>query len=467
MSGECSRRSFLTQVAGAVAAPLLLTACKRGSGSGADESASIGEDLDLDEVPEAASFRPPLPASEPLIRVRVMKVRSAGVSLRIGSADQWLRVHRAQTVGKGVALSGPLQVAMEASGWAITDGKGFRAAVDGREPIEISPMLDDPAALLEVQEAEHPSAQSEPRRYPGTLRLMSRHDLEPASSRSFDLINDVPLETYLPGVLAGELYKTWQLQTFAAQAVAARSFACTEIAVFAGKRHYDVTNTASSQMYIGNVTDSRAHEAVALTRGMTLAYDGLLVSGYYSSCCGGVAASATDAIGSNPVNDVPPLVGRSEPDVCSNTPYYQWKVDQPIEVLSRRLVGFGKDRKKKDLISLSRLEAIDIIAANPHGRPTRMRVMDDRQTAVEMTAENFRRAANFSGQGLNPPDKPLRSSFFRSVVNRNTVTFDGFGFGHGVGLCQYGAEALAKAGKPYYEIVQWYYPGVELVQAYG
>ena len=67
----------------------------------------------------------------------------------------------------------------------------------------------------------------------------------------------------------------------------------------------------------------------------------------------------------------------------------------------------------------------------------------------------------------NPPDKPLRSSFFRSVVNRNTVTFDGFGFGHGVGLCQYGAEALAKAGKPYYEIVQWYYPGVELVQAYG
>jgi SpoIID/LytB domain protein len=83
-----------------------------------------------------------------------------------------------------------------------------------------------------------------------------------------------------------------------------------------------------------------------------------------------------------------------------------------------------------------------------------------------MTAENFRRAANYSGQGLSPPDKPLRSSNFKASFTRNLVTFDGYGYGHGVGLCQYGAEALAKTGKKHRDIVRWYYPGAEIIQSY-
>ena len=84
-----------------------------------------------------------------------------------------------------------------------------------------------------------------------------------------------------------------------------------------------------------------------------------------------------------------------------------------------------------------------------------------------LTAEDFRRAANYCGQGLNPPEKPLRSSNFKASIVENVITFDGFGLGHGVGLCQYGAEAQARNGKSHPEILNWYYPGADLVQAYG
>jgi stage II sporulation protein D len=207
-----------------------------------------------------------------------------------------------------------------------------------------------------------------------------------------------------------------------------------------------------------------------MTRGMVLGYDGLLVSGYYSSCCGGVAASAKDAIGSNPVNDVDVLEGRPQPDICNSAPVYQWKVEYPIEVVTRRLVAFGKEKRIKDLSNFTRLEGIDVAARNVHGRPTRIRVIDQQAAggvAVELRAEEFRRAVNYAGQGLSPPDKLLRSSHVKAIFNRDTVEFEGYGFGHGVGLCQYGAEILAKDGKQFHEILLWYYPGVELVPAYG
>jgi stage II sporulation protein D len=95
-----------------------------------------------------------------------------------------------------------------------------------------------------------------------------------------------------------------------------------------------------------------------------------------------------------------------------------------------------------------------------------MRIVDDRDVAAELGAEDFRRAANYSGQGLHPPLNPLKSSHIRASFSRSNVTFDGFGFGHGVGLCQYGAEALAKNNTAHQDILRWYYPNVELVKAY-
>jgi SpoIID/LytB domain protein len=465
----------LIQATGALSIPLAITmgsSCRR-TAKPSSPASGLGT---LDDVEDAATFRPPVPATEPIIRVRVLRLRgpdSPAQGLLIGSEEQWLAVHSVDSVGKGLALSAPLRVTLESRGWAVVDSNGFRPAVNPQLPLVVSIIDAHPGELIRVIDSKE-GAKTQ-RAYPGVLHLVARADTSPPTIASdgapiltsFDVVNHVPVESYLPGVLAGELFKAWHVETHAAQAVAARSFACTEAAVFAGRRHFDVTNTASSQMYVGGGAHSRAHEAAAMTRGLLLSYQSLVVSGYYSSCCGGVAASAVDAIGSNPVNDVAPLHGRSGSDVCTEAPVFQWTVDQPIETLTRRMIAYGQERRRAALTQMTRLASIEVVASNGNGRPTRMRLVDDRDVALELGAEEFRRAANYSGQGLHPPLSPLKSSNLRASFSRTNVTFDGFGFGHGVGLCQYGAEALAKSGTTHQDILRWYYPNVELVKGYA
>ena len=479
-SSSLSRRAFLARAAALAAAPAAIVGCRRRGAPAANSTATPAPPAplhNLDDVGSLATFRPPLPPAEPAIRVRVLRVRDAPrTPWHIGSPGQWMMAHYdsdRQRGGRGQAVQGPVEIDMTARGWSIVDEQGFRAAIGEHDTIEFSLLADEPAAPITVA-----NGSQDPRHYRGVIRLVSRHDLDETDSkagaiirpsRAFDVINDVPLETYLPGVLAGELYAHWQPETFAAQAVAARSFACTEAAIFAGRRHYDVSNTAASQMYLGAVQHDRAHEAVALTRGVMLAFNGLLVSGYYSSCCGGVAASATDAIGSNLVNDVPALHGREGSDVCTNAPVYQWTVQQPLEDLIRRLVAYGRERGLRELEDLAQLLSIETSATNANGRPTRLALTDQSQQRFEMTAEDFRRAANFSSAdgAIKPPAKELRSSNLRASIDGHNVTFEGHGFGHGVGLCQHGAEALARGGMVHQDILRWYYPQIELASAYA
>jgi SpoIID/LytB domain protein len=174
-----------------------------------------------------------------------------------------------------------------------------------------------------------------------------------------------------------------------------------------------------------------------------------------------------DAIGSNPVNNVAPLHGRSGSDVCTEASVYKWTVEQPIDLLGRRQIAYGQEKRNRELAGMTRLASIDVSGSNANGRVTRMRIVDERDSAVELSAEEFRRAANYSGQGLHPPQKPLRSSHVRASFTCSTVSFVGYGFGHGVGLCQHGAEILSKSGMQHKDIVRWYYPDVELVKAYG
>jgi SpoIID/LytB domain protein len=190
-----------------------------------------------------------------------------------------------------------------------------------------------------------------------------------------------------------------------------------------------------------------------------------------------VAATAIDAIGSNAVNSVAPLQGRGGTDVCTEAPVYSWTMEQPVADLSRRIAGFARERAMKDvqaILDQGRLSSIQVGASNAHGRPTRMRLIDHRGMTAELSAENFRRAANWSGEtGTNgsvrvkPADKDLLSSNVQVTIQRSMARFHGRGFGHGVGLCQYGSEVLAKAGTSHADILGWYYPAVQLVRGYG
>ena len=502
---ETTRRLFIASMAGAAAAPWLLSAC---SSQETGARASAGDARGSDPPPKVTIDEHPIPGipqREPIVRVRVLKRRPAVVAalptddelpsdtgasqaspVEVSSTATWLRVRQGGPDGFNLMLRAPLVIACSARGWSMSDGAAQTPALHPHEQIEITAASDDiPGATGTA--AGSATLTMQKRTYPGRLQFVPRSDLGPGA---FDAITFVPLESYLPGVLAGELYKHWKLDAYAAQAVAARSFACAEHAYFKERRHFDVSNTASSQVYLGQTDRDVALDAVQLTRGIVLGYQGdasqrpasaarggaaasaphamvRLVPGYYSSCCGGLAARAADAIGDNPINSTPPLDGRDGPDVCSDASVFRWQSRQTLAVLARRMETFGRANQHKALLSLRGLRAIDVTAENRHGRPTRYAIVDSGGGRVELEAEAARRAINFAGQGLHPPDKPLMSSYFSASIDRSVARFEGFGFGHGVGLCQHGAQALAADATSWREIVAWYYPGVLLVDAYG
>ncbi len=398
-----------------------------------------------------------------MIRVRVLAVRKLRTKLRIGESGQWIELRRPEDEVAtdvvhnidlpGVVLHGPVEVTVGPGGWSILDGRRFRPSVTGMEMLEFRPVEEGQASTVTIQDLP----------YPGFVRLSSRSDLDHGA---YDVVNHVAIESYLPGVLAKELYSHWCLQTHAAQAIAARSFACSELTYFADRRHYDVTNTTASQMYAGAATHGRALEAVEMTRGVVLAHGGYLVPGYYSSCCGGIAANAVDAIGEHPYNHAAPLCGRTGTDVCTNAPRFSWTTDRPTSELLARFAAWGQANRREQLAHAESLREISVADVNAQGRPRTFTIVSARGERVTIKAEELRRAANFATDRLKSPTKRLWSSNVTASITRSTARFVGHGHGHGAGLCQYGAETLAKRGEQFQSILEWYYPEVELTQAY-
>lgn len=445
--------------------PAILTACARREPQPRPSPPEPADFSQADDAAEAAGGeRPALPSEEPVLRVRVLIVRDASAKVRFGAGGRWIELswpegEESTDVPGAVrptasVLHAPVEVSIGPGGFSILDALGFRPPVAGMQVLELRPLpTEDGAPLITVQG----------RPYPGVVRLVPRSDI---TTGGYDVVNHVAVESYLPGVLSKELYRHWHPQTFAAQAIAARSFACAEHAYFKDRRHYDLTNTASSQVYGGSEAGRRAIEGAFVTRGTILAHGGRLVPGYYSSCCGGVAADARDAIGDHPFNDVPPLRGRSGADVCTEAPLYSWTIERSASDLAARLKAYGEALGLDPLAQIGSLRAIEVSAVNAHGRPREYAVLADGQGQERLPAEALRRALDYAAEGLPPPDKPLWSSNVRIALSGQTASIDGHGHGHGVGLCQHGAEALARAGRGHASILAWYYPEAELVQAY-
>lgn len=441
-----SRRTFFTHMIGLIATPALLTGCG-GNSQPEDEARKPAEPVSAPELVGS-----PLPEIEPILRVRVFRVREPGVIITLGEEGRPLRARNLGYEGTGLELSGPLTVTLGLREWIIREAGGRVTMVEADDELELSP-IDDLPILLEPRG----------RRYPGSIRLHRRSD---EGDGAFDVINHVALESYLPGVLASELFSHWKRETYLAQAVAARSFACSERAYFRTRRHYDLADTISSQVYAGTVDRSVADQAVRETRGVVLSHDERLVPGYYSSCCGGLASRAVDVIGPSPINRIAPLNGRSGPDVCTEAPVYEWKVQRNAAEFRKRLAAYGEYRQIDSLATLDGIASIELDETNPHGRPVSYQLVDANGKSFRLDAEKLMRAANFSNDDITAPRETLKSSFVTVTIENGDLVFAGHGFGHGTGLCQYGAEKLARSGKSYQEILDWYYPGAALLESY-
>lgn len=290
--------------------------------------------------------------------------------------------------------------------------------------------------------------------------------LIPTGDGRFDVVNHVDVESYLQGVVPRELFRDFDLEAYKAQAVAARTYAMWEVQTQRSlNRHWDLHPDTRSQVYGGIKSESgKGNEAVNATRGVVAAWgqpgQEKIFKTYFSACCGGIGQASPDAFGET---FIPPLADKNVGALCNISPRYNWPaVTVSKDELTRRVRGWGASRGHA-IQRIGRVERIDVSHVNRFGRPVRYLVADASGQQYVLGGEETRWAVNFD-RGQQPQ---VYSSFFKPVNQPSEITFaEGRGFGHGVGLCQWCAQAMALQGVPAEEIVRRSYPTAVLVRAY-
>ncbi len=302
----------------------------------------------------------------------------------------------------------------------------------------------------------------------GTLELVARPEI---SDGVFDLVESIPIERYLPGVLAKELYFGFHPTAYEAQAIAARTYALHERSrrMRTGD-HFDVESTTMDQAYAGADSHPRAADAARKTAGRVLTWNGGLLRTYYSSTCGDRPASARDTWPTTrgfEYNLAEPIQATPRRCACEASPRHRWSVTRPAASAARRLARWG-ELNGHPIRRLEGLSSIDVAGRNAAGRPNRYRVTGADGGIHELTGEQLRLALNTNRAGLpkiTMKDRALSGDVDVTVAG-GRVVIEGRGFGHGVGMCQFGAEGLARQGFPAEEILRRYYPGAGLERAY-
>lgn len=254
------------------------------------------------------------------------------------------------------------------------------------------------------------------------------------------MINELPLEDYVMGVLAGEIPRDWPLEALKAQAIAARTFAVLKRTEARAKGQiYDLENTAQFQMYQGSgLVNEKIQQAVRETQGQIATYDSKPISAFFHSNCGGETCGSIDVWG----QDKPYL----KPIPCpfgNNGTHFRWHAEVGTRDLVRQLREVGI--KIADIIRLQALER------DVSERIVKLSIMDSDGSIKTMKGSAFRMAVG--------PDV-IRSTRFTAEVGQNKVIFNGKGWGHGVGLCQEGACGMALKGYNAFEILRYYYHGI-------
>lgn len=261
------------------------------------------------------------------------------------------------------------------------------------------------------------------------------------TSEGLTAVNYVDIEHYLYSVLGGEMPPSWPLEALKAQAVAARSYALYRREKTANKI-YDVGDTTTWQVYQG-VEDEyvSTQQAVNATAGQVLIHDGKIIEAVFHSSSGGHTENVED------IWTAPLPYLRAVPDFDQKAPVYEWKKTFSGDTLSSLISGIG------NILSLTPERT------TPRGRIITMKVIGDRGEKV-VTGKELRKLLNlkstlFTITPESAEDENSPPSSFQVV---------GRGFGHGLGLSQYGANALARRGYNYQQILLHYYSKTSLAR---
>lgn len=252
------------------------------------------------------------------------------------------------------------------------------------------------------------------------------------------LINEVPLEEYVKSVVTAEVGAHWALEALKAQAVIARTYALRQKSA-GSNPNYDLTSSVIDQVYRGDTKggtdEALIDEAVAKTRGEVLTYDGKLIEAFYHSTCGGETEDPREVFGKS-YPYLKPVKSK-----CILSPYCEWERKIPLEELAKAL-------------GVEDISKVVIHSYTVTGRVRELQVTHDKGT-LTVKSTDLRKMLGW---------KRLPSTKFTFTRKGDVLVIEGKGYGHGVGLCQWGALQMARQGKTYREILSFYYPGTTITK---
>ncbi len=274
-----------------------------------------------------------------------------------------------------------------------------------------------------------------------SARYRGMIDIILTKQNQFLVVNSIELEAYIKGVLYHEVSHRWPLEAIKAQAVAARSYALYQAQVNE-RGEFDVTSDIYSQVYGGRSAERyRTNIAADRTRGEVLIFEGEILPAYFHSTCGGHTENASELWN----HQLKSLEGVICP-FCKNSPHYEWKKNFQLKII--------QDQLNKHGYSLGLIKEIKVFERSDSGRVRKVQIIGRDGKMKIISGKEFR---NMIG-----PNE-FKSSYYDIVMKGYFFDLLGRGWGHGVGMCQWGAYGMASERYKYKEILQYYYPGTEVV----
>ncbi|MBQ7763861.1 SpoIID/LytB domain-containing protein, partial [bacterium] len=362
---------------------------------------------------------------------------------------------------------------------------GLEVSIKGESSILRDFVLISPTGLLGVRDLKRKGVDAI---YHGAFEVVQKPD-----HTGFYLVNLVEIQEYLKGVVPNEMPIRFGLEALKAQAVAARNYVLTPRTQ--AYEEFNVVDSVSSQVYFGvNTEADLATQAVMETDGIVALYDNELILALYSSTAGGYTESYAYAF-SDPKTKAFPSITKpyltpvpdqdnfdkldeeekaikfyksKVPSFDIESPYYRWQKNWAVGELENVLKKTMVAQSKTGFISpifkegddLGQIKDIKVMKRGVSGKVIELDIMTTKGCYRISKELVIRRVFQKDGVSL-PSANVIFEKEVDSYGNLVDITAYGGGFGHGVGMSQYGAGYLAtKLNQPYYNILRHYYNGI-------
>lgn len=329
------------------------------------------------------------------------------------------------------------------------DNQEFTYTADSPELQEGSLVLDGTKTgiqLLSIERQENPPV------YSGSLEIRK-------TGQGLLLVNELPLETYLEGVVPSEMPASYEMEALMAQAVCARTYAVCQIRESKLQKEYgaDVDDSVNFQVYENFMPTQKTSQAVKETAGQILVQNGEPVTAYYFSTSAGV--TSTDEIWGE--KKAAPYLSSVKCQFDQDLPWSSWEVELPWESLEKQLTDNGVK---------GTLKSLQIVKKSSSGAAVLLQVITEEEEYEIEGEYEIRSFLSPKGQKIREKDGTitegtglLPSAYFDLEFQQGKpLKIKGKGYGHGVGMSQNGANEMAKEGYTWQEILEYFFKDIEI-----